>query len=233
MVHIPLSCQLPSMALACCQKCPFILGLQWLGAFVLLRWLPTLQSHQQLASRQTCQTFSIKHAETNLAWNGGSLRGLWVFFFSHAIASYDFLFCVCIFWYCISLSDWPFYLKPRLMILLAMLSRHIFLYLCYSSDMKSNWIHRLIHSLHCSLFLQSGNNNILDFNLSSTGNQMCDLGQISISRRGWNWAPCRDKSGVGFFLFSFLFFWLITLFSPSVENYLSMEAFRAFIVFCH
>lgn len=81
-----------------------------------------------------------------LTWHGmvGALEDCGVFFFSHAIASYDFLFCVCIFWYCISLSDWPFYLKPRLMILLAMLSRHIFLYLCYSSDMKSNWIHRLI-----------------------------------------------------------------------------------------
>lgn len=200
-----------------------------------------------LSSWDDCQPFNlisslphVRHARhfplnmQRLTWHGmvGALEDCGGFF-SHAIASYDFLFCVCIFWYCISLSDWPFYLKPRLMILLAVLSRHIFLYLCYSSDMKSNWIHRLIHSLHCPLFLQSGNNNILDFNLSSTGNQMCDLGQISISRRGWNWAPCRDKSGVGFFLFSFLFFWLITLFSPSVENYLSMEAFRAFIVFCH
>ena len=49
--------------------------------------LPTLQSHQQLASHQKCQTVSFKHVETNLVWSSGDLRDS----FFH-VRSYDFLF---------------------------------------------------------------------------------------------------------------------------------------------
>lgn len=108
---------------------------------------------------------------------------------------------------------WLTYLssKPRLAIPLAMLSRHILFYLCDSSDMKSNWIYRLIHSLHCSLFCLSGSNNILDFN------QVLTLRKSPFLQGSGNASLCRNKC---------VSFGLITLLLPSVEYYLSNAAFR-------
>ena len=137
--------------------------------------LPTLESHQQLGSHSKCQ--SPLNLE-RLTWYGAV--GTLEFLFPRHIFLWRFCFFVCIFWQGISLSDWPVYPQnPDWWFPVAMLNQHILLYHHDSSNMKCDWIYRLIHGSHCLLFLQLWSNNIFDFSLWSSDNQMSDLEPVS------------------------------------------------------
>lgn len=100
-----------------------------------------------------------------------------------------------------------------------MLSRHILFYLSASSDMKSNWIHRLVHSLHCPCSCRLGAIIYWILILVLQVTKCLTLGKS---------LHFSERVEPSLFAEVLWFFWLITL-PPFVEHYLSMEVFRLFV----